>query len=66
MPFATAAGLGAGLPSTCDVEVAGATNVYVANEPARAFYTAAGYEELARNDRQVHLRKRLLARPTAD
>lgn len=40
-------------------------HVYVANESARALYAAAGYDELARNDRQIHLRKRLLARPTA-
>jgi ribosomal protein S18 acetylase RimI-like enzyme len=34
-------------------------NVFVANEAARGLYSAAGYDEVGRDERRVRLRKRL-------
>jgi ribosomal protein S18 acetylase RimI-like enzyme len=39
-------------------------NVFVGNEAARGLYSAAGYEEVSRDDRRVGLRKQLQATRT--
>ena len=39
-------------------------HVNIANEPGRRMYASAGYEQVGRDERVYHLRKRLAASPT--